>query len=145
MQRPAEQAPLPPNWTSHQAPTGHTYYYDTETKQSTYTRPVAPPPPAAVAPPPPQALTYQPPAHNYPPPAAAYDQHTYRPTYHSSGANSIPLYDASAPPPREHYQNRNNHNSRPRRRDPDDRPKSKHAIPGCSPWVIVKTLSLIHI
>ncbi|KAG8729188.1 hypothetical protein FRC11_009330, partial [Ceratobasidium sp. 423] len=34
--------PLPPGWTEHKAPTGHTYYYHTATKQSTYTRPLPP-------------------------------------------------------------------------------------------------------
>ncbi|KAJ1306464.1 hypothetical protein OPQ81_007467 [Rhizoctonia solani] len=34
--------PLPPGWTEHKAPTGHTYYYHATTKQSTYTRPLPP-------------------------------------------------------------------------------------------------------
>ncbi|RMZ89191.1 hypothetical protein DV736_g3588, partial [Chaetothyriales sp. CBS 134916] len=32
-------APLPPGWTEHTAPSGHKYYYNASTKQSTYTRP----------------------------------------------------------------------------------------------------------
>ncbi|KEP47419.1 WW domain protein [Rhizoctonia solani 123E] len=32
--------PLPPGWTEHKAPTGHTYFYHAATKQSTYTRPL---------------------------------------------------------------------------------------------------------
>ncbi|KAF8595141.1 hypothetical protein BDV93DRAFT_611572, partial [Ceratobasidium sp. AG-I] len=32
--------PLPPGWTEHKAPAGHTYYYNAATKQSTYTRPL---------------------------------------------------------------------------------------------------------
>ncbi|CAE6370728.1 unnamed protein product [Rhizoctonia solani] len=34
--------PLPPGWTEHKAPTGHTYFYHAATKQSTYTRPLPP-------------------------------------------------------------------------------------------------------
>lgn len=30
---------LPPGWTAHKAPTGHTYYYHAETKKSTYKKP----------------------------------------------------------------------------------------------------------
>src|SRR2546423_10282055 len=33
---------LPPGWSEHKAPSGHSYYYNATTKQSTYTRPVAP-------------------------------------------------------------------------------------------------------
>lgn len=44
---------LAEGWTSHKAPTGHTYYYNRTTKQSTYKRPVKPispaPPPAETA------------------------------------------------------------------------------------------------
>ncbi|KAG8792255.1 hypothetical protein FRC12_006638 [Ceratobasidium sp. 428] len=57
--------PLPPGWTEHKAPAGHTYYYHAATKQSTYTRPLPPihmgnplpgpppPPPFASSAPPP--------------------------------------------------------------------------------------------
>ncbi|KAG8695886.1 hypothetical protein FRC08_007500 [Ceratobasidium sp. 394] len=57
--------PLPPGWTEHKAPAGHTYYYHAPTKQSTYTRPLppihmggpfpGPPPPFAPNAPPPVA------------------------------------------------------------------------------------------
>lgn len=40
--------PLPPGWTEHTAPTGHTYYYHAATNTSTYTHPAQPAPaPAA--------------------------------------------------------------------------------------------------
>ncbi|KIJ53807.1 hypothetical protein M422DRAFT_25572 [Sphaerobolus stellatus SS14] len=44
--------PLPPGWTEHQAPTGHTYYYHAVTGQSSYTRPLPnmPFPPGVTAP-----------------------------------------------------------------------------------------------
>ncbi|EJD07772.1 uncharacterized protein FOMMEDRAFT_16371 [Fomitiporia mediterranea MF3/22] len=32
--------PLPPGWTEHRAPSGHPYYYNTLTKESTYVRPM---------------------------------------------------------------------------------------------------------
>ncbi|KAH8157929.1 hypothetical protein CIB48_g10332 [Xylaria polymorpha] len=44
------QPPLLPGWTEHKAPTGHTYYYHAETKQSTYKRPAADAPPIPPAP-----------------------------------------------------------------------------------------------
>ncbi|KAH7326818.1 hypothetical protein B0J17DRAFT_741198 [Rhizoctonia solani] len=34
--------PLPPGWTEHKAPTGHTYFFHAATKQSTYIRPLPP-------------------------------------------------------------------------------------------------------
>lgn len=34
-----QQPPLRAGWTAHKAPTGHTYYYNTETRESTYVRP----------------------------------------------------------------------------------------------------------
>ncbi|KXJ88619.1 hypothetical protein Micbo1qcDRAFT_166703, partial [Microdochium bolleyi] len=49
--------PLPPGWTEHKAPTGHTYFYNSETKESTYKRPG--PPATATAPPPPPLLPVQ--------------------------------------------------------------------------------------
>ncbi len=39
----ASQSALPPGWSQHAAPTGHTYYYNAETKESTYRRPGATP------------------------------------------------------------------------------------------------------
>jgi len=36
---PSALQPLPPGWTEHKAPTGHAYYYNAETKESTYKRP----------------------------------------------------------------------------------------------------------
>ncbi|RAL62727.1 hypothetical protein DID88_004570 [Monilinia fructigena] len=39
--KPTLPPPLPPGWTEHKAPTGHAYYYNSETKRSTYTRPTS--------------------------------------------------------------------------------------------------------
>ncbi|KAL8312542.1 hypothetical protein RB597_002932 [Gaeumannomyces tritici] len=41
--KPAPEASLPPGWAEHQAPTGHTYYYNAATGESTYKRPTAGP------------------------------------------------------------------------------------------------------
>src|SRR5690242_18723830 len=46
---PGALQPLPPGWTEHKAPTGHTYYYHAESKESTYKRPGAAPPAAVSA------------------------------------------------------------------------------------------------
>ncbi|KAF8739019.1 FF domain, partial [Rhizoctonia solani] len=48
--------PLPPGWTEHKAPTGHTYFYHAATKQSTYTRPLPPIHMGGSAPGPPPSL-----------------------------------------------------------------------------------------
>ncbi|KAJ5665806.1 uncharacterized protein N7477_008254 [Penicillium maclennaniae] len=51
--------PLPPGWSEHRAPSGHLYYYNAATKQSTYTRPKEQPSqPAPPAPDPAQSLPY---------------------------------------------------------------------------------------
>ncbi|KAK2752244.1 hypothetical protein FQN54_008145 [Arachnomyces sp. PD_36] len=116
---------LPPGWSEHKAPTGHKYYYNAETKQSTYTRPsveVAPQQPlpnpsfAANTPFGPQFQGF--PAQGYP--------GTQFPGAGGSNRGRGDFRGGRG------YQER-----RPRR--PEDRPKSKHAIPDCAPWVLVKT------
>lgn len=117
----AVSSPLPPGWTEHKAPTGHTYYYNAETKQSTYTRPTAPPPEEELQ------IDYgatQPDREVQASINALQEFHKYSdPTQpapgHFTGGRS--------------YQDR----SRPNRQG--DRPKSKVAIPDCAPWVLVKT------
>ncbi|KAK5657934.1 hypothetical protein OQA88_2485 [Cercophora sp. LCS_1] len=104
--------PLPPGWTEHKAPTGHTYYYNAETKQSTYTRPVI----AAVAPP-------------APPPINLSDP---------SIANAFLSHNAAPQslPPTHNQQPRFQQRPRPQ---PVDKPRSKVPIPGCEPWILVYT------
>lgn len=146
--KPTLPPPLPPGWTEHKAPTGknysflrctswltcrgHAYYYNNETKQSTYTRPapiVAPQPPT-------------------PDPTQSFLQ------YQSVG-NSIPSSGTNFNnfPPREqgqtqssrggsqgHRGGRGGHDgSRQNRPQPNDKPKSRFPIPGCEPWVLVHT------
>ncbi|KAF7332189.1 hypothetical protein MKEN_00099900 [Mycena kentingensis (nom. inval.)] len=43
----SEPPALPFGWSQHLAPTGQVYYYNVNTQESTYTRPLAPPPAAA--------------------------------------------------------------------------------------------------
>lgn len=124
--------PLPPGWTEHKAPTGHTYYYNAETKASTYTRPGAPAP----APPPMDA-------------SASFMQHNAVPSVNLADPRVANAYMAqyNQPPPAAHrggFGGRGRggrgggDNNRPRPQ-PTDKPKSKEAIPGCEPWVLVYT------
>ncbi|PLB55331.1 hypothetical protein P170DRAFT_505934 [Aspergillus steynii IBT 23096] len=125
--------PLPTGWTEHRAPTGHLYYYNSQTKKSTYTRPVAPP------------VQPQQPVHT---PVAAqnapfltpdtlppFSSTPYAPHGLEVSSQEIPHRGQS----RGGFRGgRGGFNDR-RNRGPEDRPKSKHTIPGCAPWVLVKT------
>ncbi|KAK0617618.1 hypothetical protein B0T14DRAFT_396722, partial [Immersiella caudata] len=117
----ASQQPLPSAWSEHKAPTGHTYYYNAETKESTYKRPVA----APSAP-----LPALPPLVNLSDPNVA---------------NAF-MSQYAAPPPQQHGGRggfgagggRGGFQPRPKPQ-PVDKPKSKVAIPGCEPWILVYT------
>ncbi|KAK1835673.1 Pre-mRNA-splicing factor dre4 [Podospora conica] len=119
--------PLLPGWTEHKAPTGHTYYYNAATKESTYKRPVA----APSAPPP------------FPPPFVA-------PQVNLSDPNIANAFLAqNAPQPAHQSSNRGGFGGerggrgggfQPRPRpQPTDKPRSKVAIPGHEPWILVYT------
>lgn len=152
--------PLPEGWTEHKAPTGkprastskehsltdlgHTYYYNKETKQSTYTRP-------------------QP--HFSPPTAPAAHIPSYGAGQFAGGFSNNQFQQQIGPPggygnfSQQHsapFQQRNDFSSHSRgghvgrgrggnnsfqdRRKPDnDKPKHKYKIPECEPWVLVKT------
>ncbi|KAJ5173298.1 hypothetical protein N7492_005891 [Penicillium capsulatum] len=123
----AAPPPLPPGWSEHRAPSGHLYYYNASTKQSTYTRPQAQvPEPTPSAPDPSQIYNPE----TLPP----FSSTPYGPTGYAP--------DAGHHAPQTHgrggfcggkgYHDRG-------RREPQDRPKKKHAIPDCAPWVLVKT------
>ncbi|OTB09406.1 hypothetical protein M426DRAFT_18052 [Hypoxylon sp. CI-4A] len=132
--------PLPPGWTEHKAPTGHTYYYNAATKESTYTRPAASPLPTspAIAPPPP------PQDHR-----AGFFQYSTVPQLSDPAAANAFL--AQYDPARQHQSHQQQHGGRGGHRgtpdgrgdrprpQPVDKPKSKVAIPGCEPWVLVYT------
>lgn len=120
--------PLPPGWTEHTAPTGHKYYYHAETKQSTYTRPAVPAAPAP-APTPPQ----------YPP--GSFHQYSAVPNLSDprvANAYVAQFNTQHRPAQGAHRGGRGGGESRPRPQ-PVDRPKSKVAIPGCEPWILVYT------
>jgi hypothetical protein len=152
-------APLPPGWTEHKAPTGttrnsflyksanhfegHSYFYNSETKKSTYTRPVAQP----QVPPPEQYI----PSYGSGQFAGGFTNNQFPPNQFAA-----PQFNGSQfPGPHEHGQGqrggrggfgggrgdiRGGHGHQDRRRqDPMDKPKHRYRLPGCDPWVLVRT------
>lgn len=119
----AAAAPLQPGWTEHKAPTGHTYYYNAETKESTYKRP---------------GLPVLEPA---PPPAPAPAPYTHLPNLSDPRVANVYLAQLNPrpqPQPRDGPGGRGGFQGRPRPQ-PVDKPRRKEAIPGCEPWVLVYT------
>lgn len=109
---PSNHSPiLPSGWTEHKAPTGHAYYYNAETRQSTYTRPTAP------------ATRIVPPDERYTHPNEILS---------SFAGQQSPITSSNGFRGGLSYQDRS-------KREDKDRPKSKHAIPGFEPWILVKT------
>lgn len=126
----ASPPPLLPGWTEHKAPTGHTYYYNAATKTSTYTRPSAAPAPAPMD------------------PSTSFMQHNAVPSVNLSDprvANAF-MSQYNQPPPAQNHRGGHGgrggrggaHGDRPRPQ-PTDKPRSKVAIPGCEPWILVYT------
>jgi hypothetical protein len=130
--------PLPPGWTEHKAPTGHTYYYNAQTKESTYKRPGIGP--AAVPAPAPAPAPIN-------PAMTSYVQHQMVPQINLSDpavANAF-MAQYGQPQHQQHGQRggfgqggRGGFQPRPRPQ-PVDKPRYKVAIPGCEPWVLVYT------
>ncbi|RSL91228.1 hypothetical protein CEP52_014323 [Fusarium oligoseptatum] len=126
----AALAPLPPGWTEHTAPTGHTYYYNAETKESTYKRPGTelPPPQPAQA------------------PASAYPAYGSMPSLadpNVANAYIAQINQSQHGGPQSHQRGghgagRGGFEGRPRPQ-PVDKPRRKEAIPGCEPWILVYT------
>ncbi|ROT43818.1 hypothetical protein SODALDRAFT_328029 [Sodiomyces alkalinus F11] len=107
------------------APTGHKYYYHAESKQSTYTRPGLPVP----APTPPQDAS------------ASFYQYSAVPNLSDPRVANAYLAQLNAqnrPAQGSHRGGRGGGDSRPRPQ-PVDKPRSKVAIPGCEPWILVYT------
>ncbi|KAL4743923.1 hypothetical protein BDV11DRAFT_210693 [Aspergillus similis] len=124
--------PLPPGWTEHKAPSGHTYYYNSQTKQSTYTRPQSTPnEPFLPAPIPDPAANA---AFLTPDTLPPFSSTPYAPQGYGASSFGIPGYNE----PRSGFRGGKSYHDR-RPRGPEDRPKTKHALPGCEPWVLVKT------
>lgn len=153
-------SPLPDGWTEHKAPTGifpalrleeltltdlgHTYYYNKETKQSTYTRPhpqFSPPAAPAAAIPSYGAGQF----------AGGFSNNQFQAPNGPPGGYGNFSPQQSAPfqaqkdfdsHPRGGYGGRGrggNNNFQDRRKPDNDKPKHKYKIPGCEPWVLVKT------
>ncbi|KAM0803656.1 hypothetical protein BDR22DRAFT_42648 [Usnea florida] len=130
--RPAH-LPLPEGWTQHEAPTGQPYYYNDLTKQSTYTRP---------------SPAFHPGAKDLSQASVGtidQPQNGYGVNI-PFGMDTVPL--ASGATGIHPYGNMNNYRGRGGirggfsyhpRPQPKDRSKSKYDIPGCQPWVLVKT------
>ncbi|KAK0742626.1 hypothetical protein B0T18DRAFT_370076 [Schizothecium vesticola] len=112
--------PLLPGWTEHKAPTGHTYYYNAATKESTYKRPAAPFAPTAIAP---QVNLSDPNIAN-----AFLAQNAPQPSHQSSHRGGFGGERGG----------RGGFQPRPRPQ-PTDKPRSKVAIPGHEPWILVYT------
>ena len=118
---PSSPSPLPPAWTEHKAPSGHSYYYNAQTKQSTYTRPTV--------------LAPDPPTNH----AAANGLSEAS----SAALGGTPFLGVGHQPTASHRQSgdfRGGRSYQDRNRRPDnDRPKSKQIIPGAEPWILVNT------
>jgi hypothetical protein len=121
----AANAPLPPGWTEHTAPTGHKYYYNAETKESTYTKPgMPPPPPAPVAP---AAAPYGAlPNLSDPNVANAYLRQINQQAHPQRGGHSGGRGGKTG------------NDGRPRPQ-PVDKPRRTEPIPGFEPWILVYT------
>lgn len=139
-------------------PTGHVYYFNKESKKSTYTRPIAiaapaPAPAPAPLPPPPASLPARPPAA-----LGADSAHDYNsPTHRQDASNAYDpkrkIEDLIFGGARSLYNDRGSDHARggqrggarrqnnfsDRTRQPKDRPKHRHDLPNCGPWVLVQT------
>ncbi|RKL40028.1 hypothetical protein BFJ72_g6346 [Fusarium proliferatum] len=126
----AALAPLPPGWSKHTAPTGHTYYYNAETKESTYKRPGAQPPPQPAQPPAPAYPGYG----SIPYLADPNVANAYMEQFNQD--NNGQRYNNSSRGG--HGGGRGGFEGRPRPQ-PVDKPRKKEPIPGCEPWILVYT------
>ncbi|WPJ66384.1 hypothetical protein SMAC4_12952 [Sordaria macrospora] len=153
---PGALPPLPPGWTEHKAPTGHTYYYNASTKESTYKRPgvaPTPTPPAAASPFGPPSASPVPGAHPLAAapanPSMSYLQHQSVPNLSDPRvANAFMAQYAQQSQPQHGGRggfgaggrggNQQQQQQKPRPQ-PTDKPKAKIAILGCEPWFLVYT------
>lgn len=122
----AASAPLPPGWTEHTAPTGHKYYYNASTKESTYQRPGVPPPSAVPA-------------------QDAYSPYANLPSLADprvANAYLAQLNPQNQPRARGAHSgrggSRGGFEGRPKPQ-PVDKPRKAEKIPGCEPWLLVYT------
>ncbi|KAJ5550025.1 hypothetical protein N7535_002033 [Penicillium sp. DV-2018c] len=122
--------PLPEGWTQHRAPTGHWYYYNAATKQSTYTRPQPTVSQPSQLAPDISHATYTPATL----PPFSPTPHGPPGFGHGPAGTSIPQSFRG----RGGFRGGKGYHDRGRR-EPEDRPKKKHPIPDCAPWLLVKT------
>ncbi|KNG85464.1 FF domain protein [Aspergillus nomiae NRRL 13137] len=126
--------PLPPGWTEHRAPSGHLYYYNSQTKQSTYTRPQASPAQPQSTPSAPDTTHNAP--YLTPDTLPPFSSTPYAP--HGFGFGTYSQRTPQHGQDRGGFRGGRGYHDR-RNRGTEDRPKSKHALPSCAPWVLVKT------
>ncbi|KAH6609954.1 u1 snrnp [Trichoderma cornu-damae] len=121
--KPVQLAPLPPGWTEHKAPTGDAYYYNAETKESTYKRPGVQLPVQPIAEP-------------------SYSQYAAIPNLSDPAVANAYMAQFNQPPQTQRGGfgggARGGFEGRPRPQ-PVDKPRRKEPIPGCEPWVLVYT------
>jgi hypothetical protein len=122
-------APLPQGWTEHTAPTGHTYYYNANTKESTYTRPGA------------AEVSAQLPPSTDP----SFGRASFPGIPNLSDPNVANAFLAQLNAPAQTAQRgghgargRGGYESRPRPQ-PIDKPRSRVPIPDNEPWVLIYT------
>ena len=120
---PTQQPPLPPGWSEHKAPSGHSYYYNAETNKSTYTRPVE-----TIA----TALRVD---YNATKPSSSGFTEPSSVGWHDGQR----LFGQNEDRTRGNFRGGRSYQDRSRRQHSEDRPKSKTIIPDCEPWVLVKT------
>lgn len=120
---PASEPPLPPGWSEHKAPSGHSYYYNAETKQSTYTRPVG------------TTTTALHIDYNATAPSIVGSSVSAAAGWQTNQESCGPKGDRTGG----NFRGGRSYQDRSRRQHPEDRPKSKTAIPHCEPWVLVRT------
>jgi hypothetical protein len=112
-----QETTLPEGWTEHKAPTGHSYFYNAEIKQSTYTRPTASS----------ASLFFI--DHTATASASGHDQS--QSPYGPRPSHGLDLGGS--------FRGGLSYQDRSRRQQQQDRPKRKRAIPGCEPWILVTT------
>ena len=120
----AAEHSLAAGWTEHTAPTGHRYYYNASTKQSTYTRPLLEEKDE------PLRIDFNATQPDYELQASLLAQDQFR-------GNGAPVGD---PRGQGHFTGGRSYQEHSRKRGHGgDRPKTRAAIPNCEPWMLVKT------
>jgi hypothetical protein len=133
---PSSASPLAPGWTEHKAPSGHNYYYNSATKQSTYTRPVAQAEAHAESAPPQSFI----PSYASGQFAGGFSNNQFQ---EAPGTSNVPFqalqqHQFGGRGGRGGARGGHGHQDR-RRQEPEDKVKHRYKLPACAPWVLVKT------